>query len=167
MNTPKALPARCKELLEYEPLTGAFRWRVARPGRVAGTPAGGKDGAKGYIKICVDGVSYPAHRVAWAMVTGSWPDALIDHKNGIVDDNRWSNLRAATAAENARNRKRDRDSTSGHKGAYWDKSINRWKGGIRVRGKLIYLGVFDTPEEAHAAYAEAAKKHFGAFARVS
>lgn len=59
---------------------------------------------------------YPAHRLAWLYMTGGFPPQLMDHINGIVHDNRFANLRLATALENARNAKPPTTNKSGVRG---------------------------------------------------
>lgn len=87
----------------------------------------------------------------------------MDHINGVRDDNRISNLREATGAENCRNRKKRRN-TRYAKGV--TVKYGRFLARIWVRGKRICIGRYDTEEEAHAAYVASAEKEFGAFARA-
>ena len=56
---------------------------------------------------------------------------------------------------------------SGYKGAYWHESKGKWISDIKVEGKKIHLGAFDTKEEAALAYNEGAIKYFGEFARLN
>lgn len=88
----------------------------------------------------------------------------VDHINGDGLDNRRCNLRLATAAQNQMNQRRRRDNTSGFKGVRFDRARQRWRAEIRVDGKHIFLGRFDTPVEAHRAYCKAAALYFGEFA---
>lgn len=83
--------ARLQELLDYDPVTGVFRWK--RDGRrvKSGDEAGALD-AWGYVRIGVDRVLYPAHRLAWLWVNGSIPSTPVKHRNGIGTDNRIANL---------------------------------------------------------------------------
>jgi hypothetical protein len=90
-----------------------------------------------------------------------WSLEFVDHVNRNTMDNRKSNLRAATMAQNARNRKTC--SMYGLKGIH--PNGNKWVSRIRVNGISIYLGNFDTPEQANAAYVSAAEAHYGQFAR--
>ena len=76
-----------------------------------------------------------------------------------------TNLRPATRSENVANTRRRRSNTSGFKGVSKNYG-NKWMARIRKDDKLIYIGNFDSPEEAHAAYAEAAKRLFGDFANI-
>lgn len=156
---------RLKELLNYDPDTGEFRWKVRRGGKaVAGSVAGGlKSG--GYIYIRVDKKHYPAHRLAWLCIEGRWPQDELDHTNLVKSDNRRENLREATRTENNWNRPRRSNNTSGYKGVSYFKRNDKWRAQIKVNGKVLHLGYFDTAEEAAEAYARAAKLYFGEFAR--
>jgi hypothetical protein len=87
-----------------------------------------------------------------------------DHVNRDRSDNRRENLRTASRSEQNANRKGKRDSTSGLKGVSLDRTRGLWKASIQVNGKYIWLGRYPAAEEAHAAYCEAAIKHFGEFA---
>lgn len=159
-----------KAALDYEPATGILRWRErpdCRPEwntRYAGKIAGHLRAHDGYVGIMLDGVLYMAHRLAWVWVYGSIPEGLdVDHRRGRK--NRLLNLRLANSAQNNANSSA-RSTESRLKGAYRYCKAGAWRGQITVHGKPIHLGVFDTAEGAHAAYMQAAKKHFGAFART-
>ena len=159
---------RLRELLHYDPLTGIFLRLVSANSRVkVGDIAGSLHKATGYRRIQIDGRDYMAHRLAWFYVTGEWPTADIDHWNLNRTDNRFCNLREATNSENHANMRARADNTSGFKGVYFHKPNRKWVTQITVIGKRIYLGSFDTKGSAHAAYAAAAKQHFGEFARLS
>lgn len=92
------------------------------------------------------------------------PTEHVDHIDGNGLNNMRSNLRLATRTENVRNSKRPVTNTSGYKGVSWHKARNKWRATIQVNNKHIHLGLFDTPEEAYAAYCEAAIKYHGEFA---
>jgi len=155
---------RLLELVEYNPLTGLMTWKKPTTNRVkAGSRAGSVSGT-GYWQIGLDGKVYLFHRVAWFYVTAAWPEKWIDHKNGDFTDNRFENLRASSISQNAGNTKMHADNSVGLKGVY--RKRNKFAARIRC-GAAYNLGVFDTPEEAHAAYVDAAKKYFGDFARAS
>jgi hypothetical protein len=92
----------------------------------------------------------------------------IDHINPHHTlDNRRSNLRVATKAENCQNRRTRSDNKTGFKGVSFDPVLRKFKAQIMVSGRRIYLGWFETPERAHKAYVIAASEHHGAFARYS
>jgi hypothetical protein len=140
---------KLKEILHYDPETGVFRWRKSvrqnmKPWDVAGSYL------LGYIKIGIKGKRYQAHRLAWLYVTGCWPKNQIDHINGIRNDNKFLNLREATRKQNSENICLLPTNTSGFRGAYWDKSINKWKAHVRHNGKYKNLGCFETAAEAGA-----------------
>lgn len=93
---------------------------------------------------------------------------VIDHINGNVLDNRKSNLRPASIKENSRNKRKSVNKASEYKGVVYDGSLPRnWKARITVDGELIYLGSFETEEDAAYAYNIAATNHFGEFARLN
>ena len=89
-----------------------------------------------------------------------------DHINLDTLDNRRSNLRVATSAENHRNQGVRRDSRSGFKGVGWHKPTNKWQARIRLNGSRKSLGFFATPEAAHDAYCKAAAELHGEFANT-
>ena len=91
----------------------------------------------------------------------------VDHINNNTLDNRRSNLRICSHAENMRNRSDQKNSTSGYKGVSWHKQKKRWYSAIKVNNKRIYLGYFDTPEKAYRAYCEASKKYHGEFGKTN
>jgi hypothetical protein len=97
--------------------------------------------------------------------TGSWPKNHLDHINGARADNRFTNLREASPAQNRHNSRAPRTNITGLKGASWNKRDRKWVSEIRANGKRIYLGYFDRAEDAHAAYVGAATLFHGDFAR--
>lgn len=88
----------------------------------------------------------------------------IDHKNGNGLDNQKSNLRKATKSQNQCNRGKNKNNTTGYKGVKFDKPRNKFRARICINNKTIFLGRFDTSEQAAKAYNEAAKIHHGEFA---
>lgn len=163
----EATAERVRSLLNYDPATGQFTWNVSNSNRApVGSIAGGVRG-DGYWRIRVDGHLYAAHRLAWLYVHGSWPNEDIDHIDGDRLNNRISNLREATRSQNLANMRPSSKSKSGLKGAAWNARKQRWMARIKVEGCEHFLGYFKTPEEAHAAYAEAAIRLRGTFARVA
>lgn len=152
---------RLKELLAYDLSTGWFFWKARRGVCRAGSRAGHLNG-RGYRQILIEGKHHSEHRLAWLFVYGLFPDGLIDHRNRVKDDNAIGNLREATHNQNGQNKKTLRN---GLKGATRH-CHGRWQSQIRVRGRVVYLGLFDSEEDAHAAYSAAARKHHGEFARA-
>jgi hypothetical protein len=158
---------RLRELLHYDPLTGVFTWLVCkatwiRIGDVAGTPD--KDG---YTVITIDGKKMRAARLAWLYMTGGWPQHEIDHKDTCKSNDIWTNLREATHNQNQHNQSKPINNTSGYKGVHWHKRDQCWAVVIRINGKAKWLGNFDTPKLAHAAYSDAASQYHKEFARAA
>lgn len=139
--------------LGYDPETGRI------PSQRAGTD-------RGYAQVWIETRYYRVHRVAWAVMTGAWPEFHIDHINHDKLDNRWSNLRQATNIQNMQNSRVTCKSRSGVKGVHWCPDRKRWGAWICVNRKRIGLGRFKTIEEAREAYERAARLHFGEFACV-
>ena len=137
----KLTAKRLRELLDYDKETGEFQWRISRGSAKAGDIAGSGN-ALSYAVIRVDRESYLAHRMAWLHVYGEWPDDEIDHINGIQNDNRIENLRAATHAENGQNLPIRSNNTSKHTGVCWHKRRRKWQSRIVVNGVARYLGYF-------------------------
>jgi HNH endonuclease len=154
---------RLRELLHYDPNTGEFRWRMAKKGTYAGAVAGryNTDG-DGYRQIGINRRLYKKHRLAWFYMTGAWPRHEIDHINGDRGDNRFCNLREATASENRRNMRKRVNNTSGYKGVSLDAERERASQWMARTNSLADR----SPERARIAYIFAAWDHFGDFARV-
>lgn len=88
----------------------------------------------------------------------------VDHVNGDGLDNRRSNIRVASRAENMRNIK-PRKHSSVYKGVGIHNG--RWRSRIMIDGKTVYVGIFDSEIDAAKAYNQAAIKHYGQFARLN
>lgn len=172
MARPPIDAALLPELLVYDPETGALTWKERGPewfmndlrvaswnSRHAGKPAFTARHRAGYAVGEVLGRQYLAHRVCWAIATGKWPVAEIDHINGIRSDNRLSNLREATSSENKQNRAASSGSSSRYVGVCWNRKSEKWQAQIRIEGRLTYLGIFDAEEDAFAAYCAAKAEH--------
>lgn len=143
---------RLRELVHYDPDTGIFTRKTDRGGYKAGGIMGTVS-HRGYKKICVDKVHYYCHRLAWLYVHGQMPK-VVDHINGDTGDNRIANLRNVSQAENLQNITRpSRNNTSGFLGVA--KKRKKWTAAVSVNNKPVRVGVFDTKEEAYAAYVKA------------
>lgn len=153
-----------RKTFTYDPTTGVFRWAVPplakkKIGDVAGCPT-----SSGYIRLKLFGRQYLAHRVAWAHFHGRWPNDTIDHKDRNRANNRIDNLREATLSQQHGNMPVAKRNKLGRKGVWYWKKKNRFRAAIYKQGRCYHIGLFETAEEASAAYAEAAKKIFGEFA---
>ena len=169
-----------RELMKYDPETGVCIWKKRKGdspdvkcfnARFAGKEMGSiNPGPKGqlYKRARIKGRNYYLHRLIWVYMTGERPSSCIDHINGDGLDNRFSNLRLATHAQNAANSKAKVTNLLGVKG------VNRQKGRrskpyravIRTEGTTKSLGYYKTHEEANVAYLKAAKEIHGEFANA-
>ena len=166
---------RVKELLDYDPATGAFTWKrrhelrgkaSAWNARFAGKQAGNINKAIGYVLIELDGAPRYAHRLAFIYMTGSVP-AMIDHANGNRSDNSWANLRACTQTQNMFNTALRKNNTLGVKGVVLHKNRVHQKRPYQAKLQRKSLGYFASAEEAHAEYMRQARVTAGEFARAS
>ena len=160
MTKPLKLPTqeRLHELLDYDPDTGEFTWKVKPAPRIkVGDVAGCLDKDSGYFRIRVDGTLYRSHRLVWRYVHGGDPGNLeVDHINKNTSDNRIANLRLATHQQNTWN-------NSGL-GVSWHKRARKWRARIKVDKVSKYLGCFKHYFAAVYAYQQARVKYFGEFA---
>jgi hypothetical protein len=142
---------RLREILSYSEETGVFTRLQRTSTRIhVGDVAGSLD-ANGYIIIYADNRPYKAHRLAWLHVHGVWPDNQIDHIDGCRSNNALANLRDVTRSVNAQNKRcAPSHSTHGFMGVTRNKK--RWQAKIRLNGVLHHIGLYETPEQAHAAY---------------
>lgn len=157
---------RVRDLLNYDPATGIFTWRVTRTGYASVGSTAGSMQKSGYFRIKIDGKPQYLHRLAWLHVHGSWPENYIDHINGITADNRIRNLREASKAENLRNRPALSSNTSGKKGVSWHKGSSKWQSRISIDGRRVHLGYYAAVDDAYAAYWKAAQELHGEFANA-
>lgn len=168
----KELPVEyLRECFDFNPESGVLTWKI-RPEhhfshssradggfnkKFAGKPAGSVM-ARGYLWITLCGRPHFAHRIAWAVHYGEYPKGVIDHSNGVKTDNRISNLFLSTPSENSRNQKMRSTNTSGQMGVSQRKDNGRFRSFIQAAGKRIWLGTFDTLDEAIAVRKRAEKK---------
>ena len=173
------LPAQdyINEAFSYDKISGFLHWKerprehfgsfqsyisfnMLYPGKRAGTVYTTRKWR--YLNIRLMNRSWSAHRIIYKMVTGEEPDE-IDHidRNGL--NNAWTNLRPCTKAQNMQNR-RSAGNKSGFRGV--SAAGKRWAANISTEGVTTYLGLFDTPEEASAAYNAAAVLLHGEFAFI-
>lgn len=163
-------PEMMRMLLDYDPEAGTLTWRERTTAMLPPSKAGAKRTmalhewnarfaakpalttlhSQGYVCGSVNGYHCLAHRAAWVVFHGQWPN-FIDHINGNKADNRIVNLRAVSRVENQRNLKLMRSNTSGVSGVGVSLNGSRWLARIWDGNKQVSLGVFDTFDEAVAA----------------
>ena len=175
---PKPLPTigHLRRLLSYDPATGVLTWLARTPEmfagataknrrsscarwnkRYAGTVAGALQD-DGYRQVKIHNRSMLAHRLAWAMHYGKWPDC-VGHIDEDLSNNRILNLRSTSRIICQRNQKRHSTNTSGRTGVSWAKARAIWVAQIRIGAKTHYLGSFSEFDDAVAARIEAEKRH--------
>lgn len=159
--------SKLNELLSLDSSSGLLRWKEDRKGGAAIGDIAGSINNKGYNCIKIDGKTYKAHRIVLAITTGQWPEKQVDHINGIKDDNRPSNLREATGAQNRHNIGAYKNNVSGVKGVHWNKDRSMWRAVIMVDKKNKHLGYYEDLELAELVHTEAARKYRGNFAYVA
>jgi hypothetical protein len=156
---------RIRELFTYDENSGLFFWHINKGEMRIGDIAG-SDNGRGYIRLTIDGDRRLAHLVVWFLKMGVWPTHKIDHEDGDGFNNRWSNLRRATQAENLANKRISSRNKSGFKGVIFDEDRQLFRAEITKGSYREFLGRFRTAVEAHAAYAAAAHRIHGEFARI-
>jgi hypothetical protein len=150
--TSKLSVERLREVLDYNPQTGVFTWKVnlgrrARSGNVAGGVC-----SKGYLAIRLDGVLHKAHRLAMYFSDGApCVSEHIDHIDRDKLNNRLCNLRKLSCSENLQNAKINSKNKSGAKGVNWSEANGKWQARITLHRERIRLGFFNNIADAIAA----------------
>lgn len=179
---PAIGPAVFFERVDYDPVSGIFRWKT-RPHADFKTDgackswnskhAGKKVRSRGFgyvvVTLCVDGIRYAVrgHQLAQAHATGRWSDGYIDHQNRARDDNRAKNLRSATKVQNNSNRTKREGTTSIYKGVSFYAGVGYWAVTITANLKRRYLGLYAKEEEAAFVYDQAAIELHGEYASLN
>ena len=144
---------RLTHLLDYDPMTGVFRWKRTKSHMKPGSVAGCIQKGVGYRLIGIDCHQYGAARLAYFYCFGVWPNPEVDHINGDRADNRITNLREVARRENQQNRTEARrghlPGTCFHKS---DKRAKPWAALIQIDGRKRHLGYFKTATEARHRY---------------
>lgn len=165
-----------RQILSYDSINGGLIW-LSRPrehflrkcqytrwqNHKVGTKAGCQR-SNGYRMIRIDDRLYCEHRLVWLHVNGEDPDVMIDHINGIPNDNRIENLRLANQSQQSRNTNGWSNKSISYKGVFPVSGYDTYFARIRVDGKYLYLGSFSDPKDAYNAYCDAAIKYHGEFA---
>jgi hypothetical protein len=89
---------------------------------------------------------------------------IVDHINHNGLDNRQFNLRLASPSDNSRNTRKAKNTSSKYKGVCWHKRDRFWNAHIFVKGRLVFLGNYESETEAALMYNEAARQAFGEYA---
>lgn len=163
-------PEQIKAAVSYEPETGRFFWLPRTADWFAGDQArantwnkkfAGKEtflsNDKGYRRVCIFDKFIYAHRAAWAITHGYWPEGEVDHIDGNRANNRLTNLRPVTRLQNMSNFACHR--AGKHPGIRWKN--NRWLATIAKDKRSYHLGSFTNLDDAIAARKAAELEHFG------
>lgn len=159
---PNFTRAHLRSVLYYDTDSGEWTRLSSKRGDHVGKRAGYTNKSDGRRYIKVKNKRYSESRLAWFYVKGTWPKRDVEHRDGDKTNNKWKNFRLATRTQNQGNAKP----------RVLLKGVTRVRTGkytaqIQRNMCKMHLGTFDTAEEAHAAYAAAAKKVFGDFARAT
>ena len=154
-------PDLLRRYFSYDPNTGEFLWKEMSAKRIRVGSIAGRTDEYGHRNLTLRNRHYQAHRVAWLFAFGSWPKGVIDHINGIRDDNRIANLRDVSIATNSQNQKRptSKNKYSDLIGCGYNPRMKKWYSRIWIAGKQVHLGLFDDKLVAHQAYLAAKRIH--------
>lgn len=153
---PDITQARLKELFDYDPINGAFVWKLQRSNRAKVGSEAGSIASNGRRYIHVDGMQILAHRLAWLYVHGNWPKQNLSAIDGDYLNLAIANYVETTYADVARRGLHRKSGSSGTKGVSWDKSRELWIAHITRDYKRIFLGRYKSKDDAANAYRQAA-----------
>lgn len=148
------------KILRYDPETGELYWRESRGQATVGDKAGGLN-AQGYGTVGIDGVRYKRSRIIHKML-GKGEPVEIDHRDGRNGSDTPGNIRSATRSQNAHSTVRQPGIT-GYRGVRLNRKGDRYIAVIKIDGKNISLGTYDTKIEASRAYKRGCLKYYGEF----
>ena len=138
----------------YETGTGELRWRKdGKRGTRAGCIAGSDN--NGYLQVNIQGSCFKIHHLVWFLEYGEFPTGHVDHIDGNRRNNSRSNLREVTQQENSHNQRFAK--------GYYKTKTGKFRAQIKLNGKVINLGSYDTETEARFVYLEAKKVYHPSF----
>lgn len=157
-----------RQRLDYDPDSGVLTWKdcgaeffesekayASFKSKFSGKAAGEVSPSGDYRRVFLFKKAHKAHRLAWAIYFGKWPEGVIDHINGDTLDNRIKNLRDCSRSVNSRNSRKYKSNKSGLTGVSWHKSSGKWVAQITINGKRKHLGLFCDKFSAHKAWLSA------------
>jgi hypothetical protein len=151
---------RVRELLDYDPDTGRFTWKLSRMWKIHIGDEAGFVNKQGYRRIKFDKKVYLAHRLAWAHFYMQDPGQMeIDHIDKNISNNTIINLRLASHSQNMRNKNIYSNNTSGVIGVCFRKDRKKWRSEILINGKTIRLGLFKNKQDAIRSRIEAEDRY--------
>jgi len=150
----------CKLRIDRNDSNNLQKWRDTWKGRPIKNPYWKQVSlttSSGYIQCNFNHKKYLHHRIVYYAYNPDWDfhdgskNNFIDHMDQNKTNNHISNLRVVTNAQNKQNIKA--------KGCYYRKQCKKWQAEVVVNNKYIYLGYYDTEEEAREAYLKAKREH--------
>ena len=134
-----------RPLFHFKNKAACKRWNTNNSNKQSGCITN-----NGYYYSRLDKIRYPNHRVVFAIYnnTTDFQDKQIDHIDGNVFNNSPQNLRLVTASQNQFNRKKQKNNSTGYKNISFSKKLNKYRCAMQIDGKDIYIGLFNTIEEA-------------------
>jgi hypothetical protein len=143
-----------KDYIAYNEETGIFTWKKLRPSQhrqKIGDEVGHYD--KGLVHIKFNQQKFSASRLAWFYIHGAMPNGKIEHINGNTSDNSAKNLQLVSQEDLCRKVVTNKRNKTGYPGVSYNKNAGKFVAVIRMRGKSMHLGCFDSAEEAANVYA--------------
>lgn len=145
-----------RRLFEYIPESGKLIRKIRTSNRIRIGDEAGHKNTTGHLQCRVNGRLYLVHRLIWMFVHGKFPVGEIDHIDGDKANNKIGNLRDVSHRENMQNiKKAFAGSKTGLLGTYPHKKTGKFAAAIRMNGKQVHLGLFETAADAHIAYLNA------------
>ena len=156
MKTKDLLTAdEARKLFRYEESTGKLYWRKRKLAvshydkqfntRYAGKQAGYTNKRTGYTIVVVSPKTYRGDKLVWLMKTGKWPEGNLVHKNKVRHDDRFENLKVGS------------NNRAGVQGITWHKQAKKWIATAKIEGETVYLGLFESLDDAIRAQRKARK----------
>ena len=156
----------------WKVIDGFETYSVSTLGRVNNNNTGrllkGYKNTNGYMRVCLTKNGEQKHLfihrlMAFAFIENLESKSDVDHMDNNPANNSLDNLRWSSHRENLMNQQISTNNTSGVKGVNWNKPRLKWRAFIKINGKQIHLGLFDTLEEATLARQARANEVFGLF----
>ena len=145
--------ALLQKFYSYDPNTGLLTCKLPQQQHYIGDVIGSLSN-HGYLEAGIGNKSYLVHRLIWLYMTGYFPEK-VDHINHDRLDNRWNNLREVDNTENSKNCSVSRNSRTGVNGVSYMKTKGKYRAYVTVNRKQVYVGLYDSIDEAIAARAKA------------
>lgn len=150
-----------KTVLSYDPSTGEITNKVTRQYNALKGSKAGSVGKNGYRVITLKGKLLYAHRLAFILMGEELPDE-VDHIDGVKSNNKWSNLRPCSRAENGRNTPARKHNALGVKGVEKNRQ-GKYRAYCDTDQGRLHLGVYGDLELAELVAMEARDKYHGEF----